>query len=301
MQNDLLEKMRNSRGNRSVLKLRLINLRSRSPDYPLLVFEGDDDKIVYNRWLGRVNADMKYEAFVCKGKRAVSVVQDILRADAGNLSHRVYLFVDRDFDDAAKFVECDALFVTDRYSVENYLVESSVLSSLMRDEFPCNERPDLTEAVVSQYEIDYAKFLEITRDHNERLFKSIKLNVRLSEGLSDRVADYACVAVADMQPSTVNVDELIPSFSAVPQELDDRLREEFGSLDRRARYRGKNAYLFFSKWLSSLCDHFEQKTGPFQDATLPGRVRRNELTIGTFAAKSPLPLGFETFAAQIAA
>ena len=301
MQNDLLAKMRNSRTSRSVLKLKLVNLRGRSPNIPLLIFEGDEDKIVYNRWLGRVTPNLNYEAFVCRGKSTVAVVQDIVRQDLGSLASKTFFLIDRDFDDTRSFVNDDTLFVTDRYSVENYLVDPVVLGSIVRDEFPCHEHPDLNSAIVRQFEDDYSAFLELTRPHNERLFLYIRLNIPLPNGLPDKISDFAHIDISNVRASNVSVGDMIPEISAAIKADDDHIRSEFNELNQRNRYRGKNAYMFFQKWLGLLCDHFDKKSGPFHGSEINGRIRRNELTIGTLAAKSPLPEGFGTFASRMAA
>lgn len=300
MPSDYISGLRDSRNSRSVLKLRLVTLRSQCPDCPLLIFEGDDDKIIYGRWIGRIRSDLDYVSFVCKGKRIVSTVQKIINEDRGSLRRGSFLFIDRDFDDGADFERTDELFMTDQYSVENYLVTSVVLRGLLRDEFPCHELPDLVQNVVDQFEKDYANFLDYTKELNRRLFIYRRSNVDPPRSMPDKIAQLCSVEVGAVRQTACDVDSIFPAIHAIPQKLDVSLRAEFDELDPPSRYRGKNSLLFFMRWLDLLANCYEKNCGIFARNELTGRVRRQEFTLGTFASKSSFPLGLPEFVSRIA-
>ncbi len=123
----LLDDMRKSRDVAAVLKTRLAQLKSGAPDVPVFAFEGPDDKFVYYAWVGRIDRDVRYEPFICNGKAGVLELRRIVRRDLGDIGKGVYFFVDRDFDDLRGEDPWDDLFMTDRYSVENYLVDDQHL------------------------------------------------------------------------------------------------------------------------------------------------------------------------------
>ena len=96
---EYIARLRQSRDSRSVIKTRFVTLKGRVGDGNILVFEGDDDKIIYNKWISRISPALSYEVFVCNGKRRVCILQAILRDDLGTLANNTYMFIDRDYDE----------------------------------------------------------------------------------------------------------------------------------------------------------------------------------------------------------
>jgi len=301
MQSDYITRLRESRDATSVLKMRLINLRGRIPGRPILVFEGDDDKVVYGRWIPRIRSNFYYAAFVCKGKRGVASVQKICDEDLGSLHKDVYLFIDRDYDDDVQFRSSQQLFMTDRYSVENYLVSGEVVNSIARDEFPCHEYPDLVQSIVAQFERDYSDFLRETFEINRRLFKYRRLKIDPPKSIPTKVAHFASVAIGAIGISSLDIEDTLPSIHAIPRRLDEDLCSEFDGLNPQLRYRGKNSFLFLLKWLELLAADFDGKSGIFDGLRIAGKVRKKEFTLGAFASKSSMPLGLASFINRMAA
>lgn len=301
MQNEYIDRLRFSRTARSVLKTKLVTLRSKIPSCPILVFEGDDDKIVYGRWIPRIRPNLSYAAFVCKGKRAVASVQKIAADDLGSLREGLYLFIDRDYDDAVDFHPSNELFMTDRYSVENYLVSPDVVNGIARDEFPCHEYPDLVESIVARFEQDYDVFLETTREINRRLFKYCRLKIDPPKSMPTKLALLASVTIGDVRSPAIGIDITFPDIYGLAVGLNKQLCKDFDELDPQFRYRGKNALLFMGKWLDILSIEFERRSGVFDGLALPGKVRKQEITLGAFASRSPMPRGLVEFVDRIAA
>jgi Protein of unknown function (DUF4435) len=303
MQNEeYLARLRKAREARSVIKIKFVTLKGRAGDASTLVFEGDDDKIAYGRWIARLKPDLCYEAFVCNGKRMVRELQDILYSDLGSLAERTYLFIDRDFDEHDGFIANDNLFVTDRYSIENYLVSADVVSAIVRDEFPCHELVDLRNKICQQFQKDFEEFLTITREFNRRLFVARKLQIPLEGGgLPARASDYALIDVGQVAAANPPVENTIVLSKPVSPEAETMLSIQFDNMEPQSRYRGKNAMLFFERWLGQLADHFDARSGVFASEPIAGKVRRRELTLGSYASRSPVPEGFGDFLDKIAA
>jgi hypothetical protein len=127
----------------------------------VFAFEGDDDKIVYGQWIRRLFPRLHYEPFPCGGKKGVKALKNSLHKDLTGQERNVLFFVDRDYDDLAGFESQSGVFMTDAYSVENYLVTPRVVGELLRDEFPCHARPDLRQKIARIFVDDYAKFLSL--------------------------------------------------------------------------------------------------------------------------------------------
>jgi hypothetical protein len=167
---DLLGRMIKGRKGPAVLKARLAILRGERPGCIVLAFEGDDDKSAYNHWLRRVRSELAYEPFPCDGKTGVFDLQDAVDRDLGDLRRGVYFFVDRDFDDLRDRAADDRVFMTDRYSIENYLVTESVLIELLKDEFHCHGQPAVRDRVVSLFQEQLRAFTVATTEINFRIY-----------------------------------------------------------------------------------------------------------------------------------
>lgn len=297
----LLERMRSSRGSGAVIKTRFVTLVGASGGRPILAFEGDDDKIVYGRWINRINPNLKYEVFVCKGKSGVKSLKFMLDRDLGSIAKSSYMFVDRDFDDLQDFVNDVNVFMTDRHSVENYFVSADVVNSLLRDELPLHDNPGLRAEIVSNFCQDYRIFLGFTQEVNLRLFLALRLSIACESRLTESIADYATVSVGAVTAGRKAACEMV--VCSIPTDDADvlTLKSEFDRFNPEHRYRGKNAYLFFRRWLTSLIDHMVNKSGPFIGVNVEGKGRESEITLGALASKSTMPMELPRFIDAIVA
>ena len=146
-----VERLKSARDNGAVLKLGLIQVRSRCPNLPIFVVEGVDDKAVYSQWVRRLQNDLRHEYYVCSGKKQVLNLHDAVGRDKGGLASNTYFFIDRDFDDLDGHRGSDSLFMTDMYSVANYLVCSGVLDDILSIELHCNGNPDLRKKILDKF------------------------------------------------------------------------------------------------------------------------------------------------------
>lgn len=297
-----LDKLRSARQVPAVLKLRLAQLRSSAPGVAVFAFEGDDDKLVYAQWIRRVRPTLQYEPFPCDGKRGVLTLRTLLLRDKGGLATGVYYFIDRDYDDLAGHHLDECIFMTDMYSVENYLVSEGVLTELLKNEFHCHLRPDVRDSICQLFRDVYQEFLSQTKELNRRIFVARRLGLELKSSLPKKIVEIAKVELAQVAPADVPPEDAI-LYSAEPSEEDlTRLREEFEGLDPASRYRGKYALLFFQRWLIELGSEYRAPAlGLFKLLDVKSRVRSAELVLSNFASKSDLPAGLQDFIQAIPA
>jgi hypothetical protein len=291
---------RASRDSRSVLKLRLIQLRQRLPDTAICVFEGDDDKIVYSQWIRRVRSDLDYEPFPCGGKEKVLRLRDAVQEDVNELGRCVFFFVDRDFDDLQGRSPGPDLFMTDRYSVENYVVTDTVLNDILKNEFQCHANPDVRQRIIDLFRNVYMEFLTLTRPLNQRLFAAKLIGAKLGDSLPKKVGALAVVSLDAVQESYSEPESLIKLPRELSSEEKQMVNDKFELIDPRSRFRGKFALLFFQKWLFELCNEYAQRnTKLFNGISATSRVRQSEFTLGVFASKAEMPSGFHAFAERL--
>ncbi|UQR61818.1 DUF4435 domain-containing protein [Bradyrhizobium sp. C-145] len=295
-QDGYISRLKEARKSPAVLKIRLANLRSRRPNCLVFAFEGDADKAVYFQWVRRVREELCYEPFPCDGKKQVFSVREMLRRDLTSLASRVYFFVDRDFDDMAGNEESADTFMTDQYSVENYLVTKEVFEELLKDEFHCHAEPQVREHLLAEFERRYSEFLQIIKEVNKRLYIARRLGIRLTKQLPDSINHLAVVALNSVTASTHQPDAIVAFSSAPCKQDEDRLADEFSQLDPPTRYRGKFNHLFLMKWLDLLCcERRDANSNMFPGLNKARVVNIQGITLGMLASKSSLPTGFRDF------
>ncbi|WP_162239259.1 DUF4435 domain-containing protein [Methylobacterium sp. Leaf100] len=294
-----LERVKSSRQSGAVLKAKLITLRTDFPEAIILVFEGDDDKIVYGQWIRRLRPNLRYEPFPCGGKKEVRGLKNAVLRDLNGLGQKTYFFVDRDFDDLAGFNGTESVFMTEMYAVENYLVSKEVLEELLRDEFPCHGRPDKRADVINLFDADYARFLDITAALNRRIFVSRRIPIELKKRLPTSLRSLATIELGNITPVEIELESIVVYERDPTSDEIVGLDDQFIDLDPATRYRGKFALKFFRDWLGKLADEC-QKEGTIIFAEVSGPVRRAEFVISNFASKSRLPTGLHEFVEAIA-
>jgi hypothetical protein len=292
-----VEEMKAGRKSPAVLKARLANLRSEIPTTPVFALEGIDDKLVYFQWVQRVRPNLSYEPFTCGGKRYVFDLFTMLQRDLGDLAHNVFFFVDRDFDDWAGYAIDDSIFMTDRYSTENYLVESSVLDTILRDDLHCDGFPKVRSTVVKCFESVYEEFLKETSELNFILFCGKRLRIPMSTGgAPDKLGGLIKISLDGAKSGNVDIQDLLTLERDFTEEELFSLAPDFGEFNAKLRYRGKYALQFFTKWLQLIAqERVEQKTSIFYGVNKLGKLKFGELSLSVLASRSPLPEGFREF------
>lgn len=292
---DLVKTLVESRESPAVLKLKLIQLRTRLPSTLIFAFEGDDDKLAYYQWIRRINPELVYEPFNCRGRNNVLLLREIVSRDMGGLKETIYFFVDRDFEDIGTRIHRD-LFITDAYSIENYLVSEDVLDELLKNEFHCDGEPDVRQEIITLFSKLYSKFLEYTKEANKILFVCKRSKCPVSGNVPDKIELIADIRLDDV----CELDQPMQSRWKLTICIDDgkykSLKEEFESLDPRMRYRGKFALRFFMRWLHCLVmDRNSTASRLFTTASRSKSVNYSDISISALASKSRLPQGLSDF------
>lgn len=292
-----VQRLRDARASPAVLKARLVTFRSSRPGVLVFAFEGGDDKIIYYQWIRRLRPGLQYEPFPCDGKRDLRKLKNLAYRDVNGIENGLYYFVDRDFDDLTGFDDEDHVFMTDRYSVENYLVDKVVLEETLKNEFPCHAEPLVRDRILSTFAQDYQRFLELTRVLNLRVFLSRRVPVHTIDRIPEKLSSMVDLnALGDVRPSATPPDQVV-RFAAEPDVQTAALLEaEFDQLQAAARYRGKFSYKFFITWLLMLSEELRNRTTSLFSGIDPQATARiSELVLGSFAAKSDLPARLNEF------
>ena len=295
-----LDTLRAARERPAVLKMRLASLKSSHPDALVFALEGPADVSVYSHWIQRLNPQIQYEPFPCNGKWQVLQFREMLRRDLGGLAKKVYFFIDRDFDDYRTYGPDPNTFMTDQYSVENYVVTREVLEELLKDEFQCHAAPCVRSRLLDEFDARLTEFLNATRSLNFRLFIARRKNFALTKTIPQRVNAIANVTLESVKPTTTPIDDIIAFQGAIDDDEQASLTQEFNSFDPQTRYRGKFAYLFFLKWLEQLAtERRSERSERFSAIARTHSVNMAAITLGLLASRSAIPDGLNDFLGSI--
>lgn len=123
-------------------------------------FEGHDDAVFFRPFLQQyVSPDLKIITYHCNGKRLVYEAFTQITGRIPSVRHTLF-FVDKDLDDVLgiPWPTDPRIFVTDVYSIENYIVSHAVLEKFYRDSVRLREIAFDENVIMGQFEGQLAKF-----------------------------------------------------------------------------------------------------------------------------------------------
>lgn len=291
----LLRRMREAREAPVVHKTALAKIRATAAHRAVLVCEGVDDKKVYFHWLRQVDPDFGFEFLICNGKAPLLEFRELLRRDLSGLSKGVSFLIDRDFDGLRGHSEGGDLYVSDTYSFENVLVTTSVLENILSLDFHCHGDKSTRDEVLTAFESLYEAFLDATEELNYRLYLARRLGIGAGS-LPQKIKKLANVTLEAVAKSEHRLEELI-SLEREPTDAEtEALRAEFEKLNRRDHYRGKFAFLFFTRWVELLGDDRNSEPSVlFKNADRIEARARGQMSLDSICARSRPPHSFKNF------
>jgi hypothetical protein len=265
----------------------------------IFAYEGRDDKIVYYYWVRRLRHGLAYTPYVCKNKAKTLQLFDSLKEDKTGLIERVYFFVDHDFDGLQGRNADPRIFVTDMYSVENYVVNVKVVDDLLQIDFHCGSK-DMRDVVIDLFEKDYASFLALMKECNYRIYLSRTCRIEQLGDLPNRINQLANVSLGNVTRGDCNPEDLVLLIrEPTPSEFSEK-RSDFEKLSPSDHYRGKFAIVFFAKWLELLRkERLSESSDLFSGIPLPEFSIKGDFSFETLAPKSELPVDLSKFILSI--
>ncbi|GJI96100.1 hypothetical protein RugamoR57_28180 [Duganella caerulea] len=296
MSDSFLNEMLASRSSRAVLKMDLAKLRSSLKNTLIVAMEGKGDKFVYSQWIRRILPDLEFEPFACGGKTKVLSLKAAVEADLNNLSKGVIFVIDRDFDDLRGCEPSGSLFMTDAYSVENYLVASVVVQELLTNDFDCHAQPLLRHDIIADFERLYSEFLTAMRDANRRIFLARRLGIPVVGGVPKKLSDFVVVELSSIKRTDMTPAEFIKLEREPSEEEASLYSGEFDAMEARSRHRGKFAIMFLMKWLELLAlDRRAENSVWFGNLAKNVTINVQGITLGVMATRSTIPTGLPEF------
>ena len=288
----LIDRMRTSRKNPSVLKLQLIKIRSSRPNTLVFIFEGPDDIGVYETWIKKINSSLHYEPLPGSGKEQLHSLHAALKETNDHLIDKVYFFVDCDFD---KYSSAENnLYTLDAYSIENLLCCHSVLESVLSDEFRCAGSPEERQLIIDIYQKIHHEFSTHTEELNFLLFAARRLNINICKK-PNTVTDFVEINIQSINKKNIPISDLI-SLERMPTAAElESLRDEFILLPSQRAQRGKYVLDMFRKWLKQLENDNRCDTPILFNSRNRVSGEPSNLNMRRFSIASPIPSGLEDF------
>jgi hypothetical protein len=291
-----VDRLKEARGGSAELKLKLIRLRADLPEVAIFVFEGNDDRSVYYNWVRYLRSEFRYEPFTCQGKGPVLSLKQAVDRDADGLGRNVYFFIDRDYDDSKGVALDDSLYMTDYYSVENYLVTAEVLEGLLKIEFHCHSEPAVRVSVINEFNRLYEEFLHEIVDVNELLHCARLTPVKLANSVPAGIGRIVSISLDDVDRSGESAFDFLAPVRAIEASEMAALASQFASLSPRERHRGKFSLSWFFQWLRILgAERVKQSGALFAGLSKEVKVSVDKISIATLAARSSPPQSFRDF------
>lgn len=296
----LLQVLKNSRNRSAVLKTQLVVLKSSLRNPTVFVFEGPEDKTVYHHWISKVNYAQPYEPFVCNGKSQVLKLFSAVQKDVNGLGENVYFFVDKDFDPVCDHPVSKNIFLTEAYSVENYIVRTETVVELLKTHFHFLPDIALRAQLVALFDQLYLEFLSVTREINFRSFVCRHLKIEAVPGLPKKLNKLAVVGLESVSAADDSAENVI-KFSREPSQAElDMARAEFSKLTAKRDYRGKYAMMFLMRWLDLLVRDRNADDSKFFKAVKTAEAVA-PVNLDCVASRSVFPPGLSDFLGQVRA
>lgn len=224
----------------------------------IFLVEGKDDVIVYERWLDKVDYKLTKKIIDVGNKDLVLEIYSKIKERherLGNLEN-ILACVDNDFDGFKNFEKLrndEHLYLTDMYSIENYIASEQTLNRILSCEFRCRNDEDENK-VIAVFKKDFDSFLHAVKDLNFKIYlcrkNDIKIAIKTNEDLNKNFSIHIMNVEVKNQNDILCYDETI--LFNIEEHVKSSIKNTFDMLDGKNNYRGKFNYLFFTKWVQAL-------------------------------------------------
>ncbi|WP_122267430.1 DUF4435 domain-containing protein [Pseudomonas syringae] len=291
-----LEKMRACRNTPQVALISYTTIRGKNPEKLICVFEGYEDLPYYETVFNRVGNATSFTSIIAKGKDQVLALRHALQSNHYQ-DNKVRFFVDHDFDGLKGHSLGDDIYVTEGYSIENHLVDSGILSSLLNSEFKCCPEDEVSvKGLNVLFDEFLSAFFEIMRPVNQAIFYARMHDVKLTN-IEDRIGEYFLFTLDSITDKKSDYFKLIGWPADLGKDISS-VEHAFSKMDPHMQWRGKFIFELFIKFLHQLkCDRtsdnpkrFVKKAGVKFDP--------NGEIIRSLASLSTIPTSLSAFVAQ---
>lgn len=265
-----------------------------------LFFEGIDDKKYYMPYVRSQIENLETQTYVCNGKTDVLRLRDEIYINELN-DVKILFFVDKDFDDLLDQLPgpFEDLFVTEFYSIENYLASEGAIRIIFDDFLNINKSDKLYEEVISAFAKSREQFGDFMRPIIAWALCLREDNIRPR---LDKVSIGGCFKIAEdlsvsAKPNFVSIFRRACEVGEpqIGDECIEKWERRLLKEDVKIWLRGKYEVWHFAEFLRTLIRTLrkKQKKGTSR-LKVPKGLEGNDL-FETLGARLPQPKRLQMF------
>jgi hypothetical protein len=294
--NSYVEEIRDARHRPSVLKMRVLSLRSGDAKSPIIIFEGKSDVGPYEVWIKRIDETFYYKPLPGTGKAQLLSFRESIELSQTEGMNAIYFVIDKDFDGLRGKLESRNLFCLDGYSFENYLTTPEALESVLNDEFECADSAHNIPITLSLYNSTCEKFCLAMLEVNFRLYLATIFKLP-RKSIENRSHKFVNITLSDVVKSYESGDlrTLIPLEQEPRNDQVEAAKENFDTMGNKMKtHRGKYIFSFFLSWLDQLASARKSGAHPFQESKAI-KYNRAMMTERSLSSRVATPEGLSEF------
>lgn len=266
----------------------------------IFAFEGVNDKRAYYQWIKKINPKIKYEEYECECKNNVLTLFDTIKNDQTGLQKRTYFFVDKDFDMLNERESNGKIFMTDKYSIENYLVSPKILDDILKIDFHCNGNSKIRQETFEIFKKSFDDFLESSKEVNFRIYASKLLKINRINPIDENIDKFCIIHLYKTEKINHAPNLIIPLEFEPASDKIKELKLKFDKLEPDKDYRGKYILKFFIQWLKLLrIDRISDQSIHFKNTPKSKFKVSGDISFETLLSKSIGPSGLNEFIGAI--
>ncbi|MNJ30768.1 hypothetical protein D3C77_253780 [compost metagenome] len=289
-----LDEMRALRATARVALISYTTVRGKNPNKLICVFEGLEDLPYYETIFNRLGSPTEFAPIIARGKDKVLALRASLQSNL-NADNNIRFFIDHDFDGLKGYRAGNDIYVTDGYSIENHLANTTILSSLLSSEYKCcsDEDHQAIEQINKLFNEFLMTFFEIMKPVNQAIFYARTNGVKLSN-IEDRIGEYFLFSLDSITKKNLDHFSLIGWPEHEPKDISS-VEYEFSKIDPHMQWRGKFIFELFTKFLHHLKVDRTSETPKYFAKKSGVKFDPNGEIIRSLASLSIIPQSLSTF------
>jgi hypothetical protein len=274
------------------------------PKYPQAVhvfFEGQSDRAFYAGFLAaRTGAIASVRTYDCKGKPQLLALYDRIRAQYGD-SDRLLFFLDKDLDDLLniELPNDPRVFVTETYSIENYLVCEEILHRWIDEAYRFSGVTFALDPVRSQFRMQLSRFHQLCTVVMAWVLTHRKAGTRpnLSNVQCSRLFAFDDSGSIQRSPGAIAVLDQLTGVSTSAPMLSDirRNARKLQSHHPKSYIRGKFELWFLVAFIRNLEDLMKRVCAETGGSVRTSTVLHEANAIDLLAPRLQSPESLRTF------
>lgn len=259
--------MRANRHSAQYVKILVSQKLNHEEKLPILILEGHDDLGCYGKWILNFGVDINKYEIICarKKKYALSFFYHNLDNDEIDFS-RIFMILDSDYDGFKDYNPHENILLTDRHSLENYLIDDINLKFILKTSFHCD---NLTSIRISEiFKQDLKTFVNLIKDDVRKIFVAAKekISININDDYLSRKINIEFNNIFlkndDICLVKINVDDIDLIENSYFNDDFERNSHNVNI------FRGKFLYSFYMAWLKSLEKAISEQGDDFKEQNI---------------------------------